>query len=759
MDIPEVLRLRPVIVAIIAAFLGPVPMAEARYVVTNPDFEKTPWLAGWTSVAAITPLAETPSAISGTSLHIPAHAPPVETSATSGVTQDLRDPGTGTYAPQSDFTVSFDFRLLEMGGSGRNITFGLKNGSANVIVINVVNGVMQAFDGANWRNLHTTAEYHFNSTEAVYHLVLECSGLGTPAAKYNLSFTDQNSNGLSFSDLTYMTNARVGTVLFNNAYTGHAFLIDNLTFELTSPTGYVSWVEAIPDLSDPTHHADPDGDGLENILEYIVGGDPKAASAAPIREPEISGTDRVFTFNRREQATADTTQTFQYSTDLETWADLALTAPADPPVTLGTPVGGVQPITVTLPSSLAPDGRLFARLQAEAGAPAVDGVIAVDANFEGGSARVMSINQATRAVKINPGGDSRRGWPCWWYVRVKGLNIGETLTFQVDASGMTQGNGAAISPAWALPSRIAVSSDDEAWSHSAPGSIGSTGTWQIPVTAKTMWLAWGPPFTPADSAKLVNDTAQSPHAEAFELCKSNEGRSVPALRVTQDRNFADTTRRHVWVNARAHAWESGSSWSCKGLVDWLVSADPRAEALRNRAIVTIVPILDIDNTFLGNGGKEGLPQDHNRDWSSDPFFAEVRASQELIAGLHQTGRFDLFLEMHNPGPTDTKAVFYIPPSSLLSSQGNANLNAFIAAGATEITTPMVLDTNEVIVNSGYHPRWQYVSFNWVCALVGQSGAFGLCLEIPWNIASSTTDGYLAIGRQQGLAIERYLRVP
>lgn len=733
--------------------VGLSPAATAGYIINNSDFEKSPWLSGWRSVAGITPTAETAQAISGVSLRIPAHAPPVATAATSGAEQDLLDPGTGQPTTYSDFKVTFDFRLLSFGGSDRNLTFALKSGAANVIVLNVINGVMQAFDGSTWRSLHTTAQYRFNDPNAIYHLELTCSDLGGSSPKYNLSFADQNGVGLTFSNLTYLTNTRPSSILFNNAYTGHAFLVDNVTFALTSPTGYTAWVEAIDGLANPTRDGDPDGDGLKNVLEYIAGSNPAQPNAGPIAPPLFSAQNATFSFSRLRSALNDAAHVFQYSSDLENWTDVSLRSASPPAVVFGELQNGMEPISITVPVE-PQEGRLFGRLMA---GPAADGPISIHTAFEGGSARLISIDHATKTVKVSPGGDPRRGWPCWWYLRISGLTVGETYTFQLDATGMTEADGSKLMASWALPKRIAVSADGEVWRHSALGSTNNVGSWRIPAEAESMWLAWGPPFTPADSQALVDQAAQSPHAQAFELGKSNEGRSAPALRVTQDENFNDPTRKYIWVNARAHAWESGSSWTCKGFVDWLISDDPRAVTLRTQAIIIVVPILDIDNTFLGNGGKEGLPQDHNRDWSDNPFHAEVRAAQELITNMHGTGRFELFVELHNPGPADMEAIYYIPPATLLTTQASANMSTFRTASAAEITGPMPFTTSSVTVNSSYHPRWRYVSFNWVSALVAQSGAFGLCLEVPWNTPNSTTEGYGIVGKQVGLAIERYLR--
>jgi hypothetical protein len=37
-------------------------------------------------------------------------------------------------------------------------------------------------------------------------------------------------------------------------------------------------------------------------------------------------------------------------------------------------------------------------------------------------------------------------------------------------------------------------------------------------------------------------------------------------------------------------------------------------------------------------------------------------------------------------------------------------------------------------------------------------AISLALEIPWNTPAGTADGYKEVGRQLGLAIERYFRI-
>ena len=49
-----------------------------------------------------------------------------------------------------------------------------------------------------------------------------------------------------------------------------------------------------------------------------------------------------------------------------------------------------------------------------------------------------------------------------------------------------------------------------------------------------------------------------------------------------------------------------------------MTAERRAAMRAYGAEIVLVPIMDIDNAATGNGGKDALPQDHNRDWSDQP---------------------------------------------------------------------------------------------------------------------------------------------
>ena len=94
--------------------------------------------------------------------------------------------------------------------------------------------------------------------------------------------------------------------------------------------------------------------------------------------------------------------------------------------------------------------------------------LSVSTNFEGASARVLAIDNATQTVRITPAGDPARGWPSWWYLRVDGIDATKALTLEVVASRATlpaSGQKAArtLDPAWAFPKQAAVSTNGIVW--------------------------------------------------------------------------------------------------------------------------------------------------------------------------------------------------------------------------------------------------------------------------------------------------------
>ena len=313
------------------------------------------------------------------------------------------------------------------------------------------------------------------------------------------------------------------------------------------------------------------------------------------------------------------------------------------------------------------------------------GEIQVDTDFPGGSGEVTQQKEKGQTVlRLDPADHPGKGWRCWWYVKLRGLPSGEPLILDVGEAP------------WATPDQAAYSIDGgQTWLQTEKGvREGKRIRYPLKLSATAAEVAWGPPFVPGDAAALVERLAEKlPEAVSFSLCETREGRETPALRIGPAGD-GDTQRPLVWLQARQHAWESGSSWVAKGVGEWLVSDAPEAVALRGRAEIVLVPIMDIDNVHRGAGGKNQKPQDHNRDWGDAPHWNAVAAAQKEIGKAAEENRLAAFIDLHNPGANDRFPYFYVSAPEVQTREALENQSIFIDSqtqipGVTPIAPPGV----------------------------------------------------------------------
>ncbi len=168
------------------------------------------------------------------------------------------------------------------------------------------------------------------------------------------------------------TEISTGTNTFTIHYTSTQVKLASTT--VASP--YLVWA-SINGLDgspgkDPAFEADPEGDGIANGLEWILGGNPLAPDAASLLDASGDGTaGLILTFDREESSIGTAGLIVQWSTGLDgNWTDVPVEASGGSYASGVTVIvdEGATPdrVTVTIPASNAPDGKLFARLKAVA---------------------------------------------------------------------------------------------------------------------------------------------------------------------------------------------------------------------------------------------------------------------------------------------------------------------------------------------------------------------------------------------------------
>lgn len=105
---------------------------------------------------------------------------------------------------------------------------------------------------------------------------------------------------------------------------------------------------------------DPDFDGVENLLEFVLRSAPMTPSSQVLPAIQEDGGQWVFEYDRNDDSLPPgTTQVVQYGSNLSSWTDITIPATSSGAVTItpGTPTDHVR---VVIPSS---GGKVFARLK------------------------------------------------------------------------------------------------------------------------------------------------------------------------------------------------------------------------------------------------------------------------------------------------------------------------------------------------------------------------------------------------------------
>lgn len=130
--------------------------------------------------------------------------------------------------------------------------------------------------------------------------------------------------------------------------------------QVTDP--YTAWIDS-PAYNNPPltadqklPNADPDHDGIHNLLEFTLGGNPAAASQSILPTLATIGTNQVLSYKRSDASESPVTvQIGQWSTNLTTWTDVT-------PVLVHENDELGDDMTVTVPNNNGVGGKLFLRL-------------------------------------------------------------------------------------------------------------------------------------------------------------------------------------------------------------------------------------------------------------------------------------------------------------------------------------------------------------------------------------------------------------
>jgi hypothetical protein len=195
-----------------------------------------------------------------------------------------------------------------------------------------------------------------------------------------------------------------------------------------------------------------------------------------------------------------------------------------------------------------------------------------------------------------------------------------------------------------------------------------------PFTQDELWFAYGLPYpwaaTVAHTATVANSpwVSPTPSADAnLVVGFSNDGtltdlgRPVPQLPIygylISDAS-APGPKTVVVLTTGNHPNETTGTYTFEGMVDFLLSEDPRAAALRRVADFYVYPNSNPDGRWAGHArsNPENPGIDHNRDWDDPVLFTDLTVLTNAMK-FDTNSQADYFIDFHSFNNTSDIAIW------------------------------------------------------------------------------------------------------
>jgi len=180
-------------------------------------------------------------------------------------------------------------------------------------------------------------------------------------------------------------------------------------------------------------------------------------------------------------------------------------------------------------------------------------------------------------------------------------------------------------------------------------------TIEVAPERDSIWIAHQPPYTHSMLVKLLKEVDQFADARVEVIGRSVEGRDLELVTVTSE-GIPDQDKKTVWLQARQHAWESGTSYVMEGALRFVTSNDPVAKDLRDKVVFKFTPMVDVDGVANGQIRFNGHGYDVNRHWNEVDLvhksylklMPEIWYTKKAIISHVDSGRpIDLMVNLHN----------------------------------------------------------------------------------------------------------------
>ncbi|MEN0111545.1 MAG: M14 family zinc carboxypeptidase [Planctomycetota bacterium] len=313
---------------------------------------------------------------------------------------------------------------------------------------------------------------------------------------------------------------------------------------------------------------------------------------------------------------------------------------------------------------------LFA-LAAIVAAPSAAEALTLDGDFDHGSLGSWSGTPAAINLTPRTNFSSNGSWR-WMYFEATGL-LGATTQFtttsnfalgagRLDRHRMRYSydnenwllfdNNARVGSTYRFSNNTPFASDTVYVAYDLPYSYGRSAA----HTAAVLATPWAEPSFSADAAGVIGQTPGG----TDDIGRAIGPRDLFGYRITNPATDAalGANKRRVTITSGMHAGETIGTWTFQGMVDWLVSDDPRAARLRDVAEFAVYPVLNPDGRFAGYGRNTVFTplDDPNGAWTPSVWInrPDIQVSGEAMIADFQAApqsTNEAFIDFHSTVPT------------------------------------------------------------------------------------------------------------
>lgn len=278
----------------------------------------------------------------------------------------------------------------------------------------------------------------------------------------------------------------------------------------------------------------------------------------------------------------------------------------------------------------------------------------ISTDFEGGNIGTIGKVSDTHwvcAVAGEADSKNRNRQASWYYFKIDNAEDQELV---IDLTNLTgeYNYKYGVRPI-SSENQPAISYDQENWAYLSEDQITydeNCGVLTMTFTPKKkqVWVAHIPPYTNSSLDRLLSLYEDHPMLTTGSIGETPKNRDMTILTITND-EILNSKKNVIWLMARQHAWESGTSWVLEGLLHYLLDSKEGRAAL-NENLFKIIPMGDPDGVARGGVRFNSFGHDLNRNWDDviPDEMPEIYIQKKAVSNWQAAGNdIDLFITLHN----------------------------------------------------------------------------------------------------------------